>query len=259
MLEKHRQQLIKEILEKELFACVRSLTEKLNSSESTIRRDITKMAKRGEIKKIRGGAESLTNEKNSQVNSYNVSKNNDINAIEINQVIVKKAAKLCSDGDSIIINGDNIAATIGNYLSELNLDILTNSFIVAASLSENTNHHVSIPGGQLYREQGIILSLDEQSSTEYYHSSMMFIGASAISKFGLMGSDPLMITAAQKLKKQAEKLVVLADSANLDKAGRFIICPLNAIDILITDSRADDELLNTFTRQGIEVIIADKQ
>lgn len=38
------------------------LTEKLNASEATIRCDITKMSKRGEITKIRGEAESTNGE-----------------------------------------------------------------------------------------------------------------------------------------------------------------------------------------------------
>jgi len=55
MLEKHRQQLIKEIVDRESFVSVKVLTDKLSSSEATIRRDLTKMSNRGEIVKIRGG------------------------------------------------------------------------------------------------------------------------------------------------------------------------------------------------------------
>jgi len=57
MLEKQRQQLILDILAEQRFASVRSLSSDLGASEATIRRDITKMAARRLLNKIRGGAE----------------------------------------------------------------------------------------------------------------------------------------------------------------------------------------------------------
>ena len=59
MLEKQRQQLILDILDEKQFASVRSLSPQLGASEATIRRDITKMAANGQLKKIRGGAEVI--------------------------------------------------------------------------------------------------------------------------------------------------------------------------------------------------------
>jgi DeoR family ulaG and ulaABCDEF operon transcriptional repressor len=61
MLEKQRQQLILDILAEQRFASVRSLSSDLGASEATIRRDITKMATRGLLNKIRGGAEGVGN------------------------------------------------------------------------------------------------------------------------------------------------------------------------------------------------------
>lgn len=257
MLEKHRQQLIIDILEKRKFASVRSLTEELNASEATIRRDITKMSKRGHITKIRGGAEALSNQqKVSPILSTSFTADKTKKA-QTKKLIAQRAVSLCSDGDSIIINGGSSTFMMGEYLNELKLNILTNSFVLAKHISENSDNQVSLPGGEIYREQGIILSSYESDTTEYYRGSMMFMGTPGIGAFGVMESDPLLIRSEQKLKRQTDKLVILADSSKLGQQSNFIFCPLSEVDILITDSNADPKLINQFKSENIEVLIVD--
>ncbi len=257
MLEKHRQQLIKDILDQQQFASVRDLTEKLNASEATIRRDITKMSKRGEISKIRGGAESTNVEprkKHIASSAFIVDKTKQA---DVKKLIAKRAAALCTNGDSIIINGGTSTFMMGEYLSGLHMNVLTNSFVLADYLSEHSDVQVTLPGGEIYREQGIILSSYDRDSSEYFHGSMMFMGTPGIGEFGVMESDPLLIRSEQKLKRQTEKLVILADSSKLGKRSNFVFCPLTEVDILITDSNADIELIRYFESFDIEVIAVD--
>lgn len=257
MLEKHRQQLIKDILDQQQFASVRDLTEKLSASEATIRRDITKMSKRGEINKIRGGAESVNGEpqkKHISSSAFFVDKEK---RAETKKAIAKRAAELCSENDSIIINGGSSTYMMGEYLADKQLSVLTNSFVLANYLTKHSDIQVTLPGGEIYREQGIILSSYEKDSTDYYHGSMMFMGTPGIGKFGVMESDPLLIRSEQKLKKQTEKLVILADSSKLGKRSNFIFCPLEDVDVLITDTQADPELVSYFKENGIEVILVE--
>lgn len=258
MLEKHRQQLIKDILDQQQFASVRDLTEKLNASEATIRRDITKMSKRGVITKIRGGAESINGEprkKHIASSAFIVDKNK---RSDTKRLIAKRAASLCTNGDSIIVNGGSSTYMMGEYLAELqHMNVLTNSFVLADYLSEHSDIQVTLPGGEIYREQGIILSSYDRDSSEYFHGTMMFMGTPGIGEFGVMESDPLLIRSEQKLKKQTEKLVILADSSKLDKRSNFVFCPLSEVDILITDSMADNELIKYFESFDIEVIVVE--
>ena len=85
----------------------------------------------------------------------------------------------------------------------------------------------------------------------------MFMGTPGIGDYGVMESDPLLIRAEQKLRKQAEKLVILADSSKISARSNFIFCPLEDVDILITDDTADDKAIALFEQEGIEVIIVD--
>jgi len=257
MLEKQRQQLILDILVEQQFASVRFLSSQLDASEATIRRDITKMAANGQLHKIRGGAEVIS-EHAAQSSRLPVKgsvfwADKERHAID-KRLIAEKAVELCEEGEAIIINGGSSTYMMGEFLADRQLSVLTNSFVLAQYLSENSANQVTVPGGEIYRKQEIILSTFENDTIQHYHGTKMFMGTPGISGQGVTESDPLLIRAEQKLWKQSDKLIVLADSSKLGKRSNFIFTPLSDVDVLITDSNADPELVRQFEAQNVEVI-----
>jgi len=257
MLEKHRQQLIKDILDKQQFASVRSLTEKLNASEATIRRDITKMSAQGLISKIRGGAESINGESKLKRLASSQFKLDKAKRSDTKRLIAKCAVEMCSADDSIVINGGSSTYMMGEFLESRHINILTNSFVLASQLIEHSDNQITLPGGEIYRDQGIILSSYEKDNCDYFHGSKMFMGTPGIGEFGVMESDPLLIRSEQKLRKQTEKLIILADSTKIGRRSNFIFCTLADVDTIITDSKADPKAIASFERKGIEVIVVE--
>jgi DeoR family ulaG and ulaABCDEF operon transcriptional repressor len=260
MLEKQRQQLILDILHEKQFVSVSDLSPRLGASEATIRRDLTKMANRGELNKIRGGAEAIAGRSGHVKRPYlkgSVFLADKEKAVRRKRLIAQKAVELCEEGESIIINGGSSTFMMGEFLAKRNLNILTNSFVLAQQLSETSSNQVTLPGGEIYRKQGIILSSFENDTIQYYHGSKMFMGTPGISDAGVMESDPLLIRAEQKLRKQADKLIVLADSTKVGARSNFIFSPLSDVDILITDSHADAGQLRLIEAQGVEVIVVE--
>ena len=258
MLEKQRHQLILDILTEEQFASVHVLSSQLGASEATIRRDITKMAANGQLTKIRGGAEGISENtgrsKRSRVQSSIFYADKEIHASN-KRLIAERAVELCEDDEAIIINGGSTTYMMGEFLVDRRLSILTNSFVLAQYITENGTNQLTVPGGEIYRKQGIILSAFENDTIQHYHGSKMFTGTPGISAQGVTESDPLLIRAEHKLKKQSDKLIVLADSSKLGKRANFIFTPLSDVDVLITDSNADPEIVRQFEAQGVEVIM----
>ena len=72
-----------------------------------------------------------------------------------------------------------------------------------------------------------------------------------------MESDPLVIQSEQKLLGQTDELVVLADSSKFKRRSPLLICPLQRIDVLITDDRVDDKSVNMLESAGVTVIVAE--
>ena len=257
MLETQRHSLILDLVDEKEVVTVRELTETLNSSEATIRRDLNKLSEQGLLIKVHGGAES----KKSKVKMMrphlegsaflaDVEKN-----VDQKRAIARKAVQLCQDGDSIIINGGTSTYRMTEFLAQRQMNILTNSVPLAMELLNTSENRVTLPGGELYRKQNIVLSAFEHDTIQHYHGTLMFMGTPGIGDYGVMESDPLLVRAELKLIKQADKLVVLADSSKIGARSNMIVCSLQDVDILITDKGISKKDRAMFEREGIEVIV----
>jgi len=257
MLEAQRHSLILDLLDEKQVVTVRELTESLNSSEATIRRDLNKLSEQGLLVKVHGGAESRTKVKMLRPHLAGSAFLADVEKnVQQKRAIARSAVELCRDGDSIIINGGSSTYMMTEFLAPRQLNILTNSVPLALELLNTSDNRVSLPGGELYRKQNIILSAFDRDTTEHYHGTLMFMGTPGIGDYGVMESDPLLVRAELKLMRQADKLVVLADSSKIGARSNLIVCPLQDVDILITDAGIEPQHRALFEAAGIEVIVA---
>ncbi|MFN4117146.1 MAG: DeoR/GlpR transcriptional regulator, partial [Inhella sp.] len=74
---------------------------------------------------------------------------------------------------------------------------------------------------------------------------------------GLMESDPLLVQAARRLIQQAEKLVVLADHTKFERRIGLVLCGLDRVGCLITDSGAPDAVVQWLEQQGLQVVVVE--
>ena len=102
---------------------------------------------------------------------------------------------------------------MAGFLRERHLKVLTNSYPLAETLIHDSNCRVALPGGEVYREQKLIVSPFEEDAIQHYSASRMFMSAIAIGPLGVIEGDPLIARAETKLLKRADKLIVLADSS----------------------------------------------
>ena len=59
--------------------------------------------------------------------------------------------------------------------------------------------------------------------------------------------------------KRAEKLVVLADSSKFSPRGSLVVCPLNRVNILITDTAAPEQGLQMLRDAGVETLVVEPE
>jgi len=259
MLEQQRHRLILDLLEERQFVRLQELAETLNASPATIRRDINKLAGEGLLTRIHGGAQVSASEAavrtpRQQLQGAAFLANLERHVVE-KRAIAERAVALCQDGETILVNGGSSTFMMAEFLCARDINVLTNSFALAGVLLESGKCRVTLPGGELYRKQNIIVSAFDEDLIQRYHGSRMFMGTPGIGVHGVMESDPLLIQAEQKLLRQAEQLVVLADSSKIGARAQLVFCPLEEVDILVTDSGIDADSRRLFEDAGIEVIV----
>ncbi|MCX7176514.1 MAG: DeoR/GlpR family DNA-binding transcription regulator [Proteobacteria bacterium] len=255
MLERERHTIILKLIKDRSIVSVVELAGMLNASEATIRRDINALAEQGAVRRIRGGAESVRPRHEAHLVGMPFAMSQQLCVAE-KQAIARAAAKLIAGDESIIIQGGTTTFALVEFLADTDLDILTNSFPIAAKLLETSRNRITLPGGTLFREQNIILSPFDNDAIGNFHAGTMFAGCYGIGRFGIMETDPLIVQAESRLLQRAERLVVMADSRKLRNRSSMIVAGLERISVLITDDGAKPEELEVFRNANIEVIVA---
>ena len=238
------------------MATVAELVALTDASEATIRRDIASLHVTKKLRRVRGGAEAMTPPTQGPLAGRPFSVNENMDIVQ-KRAIAREAVALCTDGDDVIINGGTTTYQMVHLLSNLRMQIFTNSFPIAEHLLHHSKNQLTLPGGTLYREQNIILSPFENDVAANVCAVRMFMGAHSVGRLGLMESDPLLIQSEQKLMNQADELIVLADASKFKRRSSLLICPLKRIDVLITDERIDKASMSMLEDAGIRIIIAE--
>ena len=235
---------------------VADLCEVTGSSEATIRRDIAALHVRGELRRVRGGAEALNPPEQSALMGRPFSVNETLNIAQ-KRAIARAAAELCKDGEPIIINGGTTTFQMVHHLTGRRLSVFTNSFAIAEFLIHNSRNAVVIPGGTVYREQNVILSPFGGVVASHFYARRMFIGCQGIGPHGLMEADPMVVQSELALIGQADELIVLADSTKFSGRSSLILCGLDRITAVITDSGIRDEDRQMLETAGVRLIVAE--
>lgn len=225
------------------------------ASEATIRRDIATLHMQKKLRRVRGGAESITPPQFVGLAGRPFSINETIN-IKQKQAIARAAVDLCADGEPIIINGGTTTFQMVHPLATRRMQVFTNSFPIAEHLLKNSKNTVLLSGGVIYREQNIVLSPFDNDVTRNFYARRMFMGAQGVGPLGLMEADPLLIQAEQKLIGQADELIVLVDSSKFRQRSSLVLCPLNNIDTVITDEGIPDKAAAMLDAADVKLIVA---
>ena len=249
---------ITRLLQSRGFVSFKQLCDRLEASSATIRRDLERLESQGVLERVHGGARLKGGARANNIDRLagTTFEQNKLHHAEAKAAIGRAAAKLCEPGEAIIVDGGTTTFQMCTCLAGLDLQVLTNSLYIVNELLAQPGTRVSVPGGAIFREQNIILSPFEDDGISRYHASKLFMGAAAVGARGLMQTDVVLIQAEQKLMDKADKLIVLADSSKFHTSASYAVCPLERIDILITDERIRDADVQLLRRNDVEVIIA---
>lgn len=254
MIERERQRVILSAVEARPVVTVADLVEMTGSSEATIRRDIAALHVQKKLRRVRGGAESLSPLPFAGLSGRPFAVNATQNIAQ-KRAIARAAVELCQDGDAIIVNGGTTTFQMVHPLGTRRLQVFTNSFPIAEHLLHQSRNTVILAGGTVYREQNIILSPFENDVTRSFQARRMFMGAAGIGPLGISEGDPLIIQAEEKLIGQAEELVVLVDATKFERRSSLIVRPLARIGVVITDDRVEDRHVRMLEEAGVRTVV----
>lgn len=238
------------------FIAYRDLEVLLDASPATIRRDLTRLEASGTIVRVHGGAR-LAEERPDQVlrlagTPFDQSITQNLAAKE---AIGAAAAALCEPGEGVMIDGGTTTLQMCSHLAGLDLQVLTNSLHIVNALLPQAGTKILLPSGAVFREQNIILAPAGEESMPRFHAPKLFMGAAAVGPQGAMQADVVLVAAERRLIDRAEQIILLVDSSKFQSSSGTIVCGLDEIDVVITDSGIDPASKAMLERAGIRLIV----
>ncbi|MDC7684955.1 DeoR/GlpR family DNA-binding transcription regulator [Asticcacaulis sp. BYS171W] len=266
-----RWKLIIDELNPDRVTSVDELTSRLGVSPATIRRDLNELHELGHLLRVRGGAmrvegkhfngkavaeaEPQKHRLDSLTGQSSFLDSTIVNA-PVKRAIARAALDYLRPGISMIIDGGTTTYTMANMMANEPYHVLTTSIPILQCLLDRSKVKVTLPGGELFREQRIILNPYEDGMLQNFSAAKIFIGCQALTKNGLMQSDTLLVQSERRLMERADQVILLADSSKIDAPASLSVCPLTAIDVVVTDEGITPAARGWLENAGIEVRIA---
>lgn len=253
-----REEIILGAIRSKGFTTYRFLESNVEASPATIRRDLARLEKHGKIVRLHGGARAVDEEAAAAGSVLSLAGTPFEKSLKQNvrakRSIGLAAAALCEPGEGIIIDGGTTTYQMCEHLGDRNLQVLTNSLYIVNALLGQESTQLIVPSGPIFREQNIILAPAGEVSMPNFHASKLFLGAAAVSQRGIFQADALLVASQRRFLDRTDEVILMVDSSKLQTTSGAIVCGLERIDRLVTDDRADPDLINVLRDAGLKQI-----
>ena len=231
---------------------VSDLSRRFQVTSETIRRDLNHLARRGELRRNWGGA----------VKPDHLSIRRDIaredQNIRYKREIALAAWRFIHPGDHILLDGSEMARLMAGYAPNVPMLVLTNSVRVAMELAGRDRITVICIGGLMHASSCSIMGSMAEETLAAFHVQKAFLSAAGVHvNQGISEVSELHALCTRRMIAIAEERYLLADQDKLNVYGFVKICSLDAVDHIITDSRADPDRIAMLQRHAGKVILAD--
>ncbi len=169
--------------------------------------------------------------------------------------IAQAAAALCTDGETVIIDGGSTTFQMTDFLASRKLTAITNSFAIEESLVHRSLCTVILNGGIVYPESQLILDPFAVEMFSNYTASKAFMGVFGIDETGATNTESLLITTERAMIGRAKELVILADSSKFGRRGSLFLCDFEKIGTIITDDGVTAEWREACAARGVKLLV----
>lgn len=245
MLKEERQQIILDLLDQRKIIKISDLTNVIDVTEMTIRRDLKELEQHNLLTRIHGGAK--------------LSDDNDVLPIELSHIEKKQlnlkekldiaalAAKEIKDGEVIFLGAGTTLELVYDFLKIKHATILTNSIFVFNKFQYDPRFELILIGGNYRPLTGAFYGSLTNTMLRDIHVDKAFIGVNAIHKNSLYNANADEGIIERLILDNASKTYILADNSKFNQKAFYHFYDLSLADMLLTDSQFSKQLLADYS------------
>ncbi len=236
---------------------VSDLVKTYNVTETSIRRDLILLEADHRLKRIHGGAVSIPG--NFRTDTFVEKAKLQIKAKEC---IGKAAVGMINQGDIILLaSGTTTLQIVRHIPSTLRMNnhitLVTTSLPIAQEILTWPSPNLTILGGLYLPDYQATIGPQTIELLKDITADVAFLGADGLTMEGGATTANVLIAEVDRMMvERARKTVLVTDSSKIGQAGFIPIKPITSFNVLITDSDAPPDFVDTVRQMGVEVIIA---
>ncbi len=248
-----RQRLLLAWIEQQQRVSVPEITAHFAISPATARRDLETLAAEGKIRRVHGGAIAVRRAPPEPPVLQRA-----LEQADEKKRIAAVAAGLIADGETIFLSSGTTVMEVAHRLRERhNLTVFTNSLLVVNELAGAPGVEVILLGGVVRAsESSLVGALTLRALTELRALKVIF-GIRAIDlEQGLTNNSLEESLLDREILRIGSEIIIVADHTKLGRVSTVFVAPLDVIDVLVTDTNAPAEIVQSLREKGIDVRIA---
>ena len=246
MLKTERKQLILEELQEHHVVSLEKLVSLLETSESTVRRDLDELEAENKLRRIHGGAElphSLQQEESIQEKS--------VKNLQEKKLLAQKAVSLIKEQDVIFIDAGTTTAFLIKELSNKDITVVTNSIHHAVQLVEKQIPTVMV-GGSVKMTTDASIGGVALNQINQLHFDRAFIGMNGVDENYYTTPDMEEGAIKRAIIDNAKQTYVLVDASKVGQTCFAKVAPLKRAVVITSKGQKLVEALKEKT-EVIEV------
>lgn len=239
---------ILELLTKNKKMEVTKLSELLEVSQVTIRKDLDALEDSGIIVREHGYA---------LINDSDDINNRLAYHYESKQKIAKKAVESIKDGETLMIESGSCCALLALEIAHTKKDvtIITNSAFIADYIRKIGTVKIILLGGEYQSESQVMVGPITRKCVEVFFVDKLFIGTDGFTQeSGFTGNDYMRAETVRDMARQASRVMVVTDSIKFHQKGVVNLIDTKKVDSVYTDDEVPEDALEFLNENHVKVI-----
>lgn len=230
---------------------ISDLAKIFDTSIMTIRRDLNKLAEMGIITLVHGGA--VLNEGMMYVPAADARI-----AVMADEKykIAKYCASLIRPGNAVYLDSGTTTTEIAEAIKTMpNIAVLTNSLPIQNILADFEKIQLFAMLGVYDKSLGGFFGDMTCRSIRSFRVDIAFLGVDSINISNGVTTPNLKDQSVKMAAIEcAKKKIIVADHTKINKVSFAQVCPINALNMIVTDKAADKEFIEKARKRGVEVV-----
>ncbi|OLQ81679.1 DeoR family transcriptional regulator [Photobacterium proteolyticum] len=250
MIPAERQRAILSLLSHQELLSISDLTEHLDVSHMTIRRDIVKLESSGKVISVSGGVQLAQALHAELSHDAKVEQQADEKAH-----IGKLAATLIEKDATIYLDAGTTSLEIAHQIVDRDdLLVITNDFSIAAFLMNHSQCELYHTGGKIDRENLSTIGSKVAEFLNGMNIDIAFISSSSWSLKGLSTPNENKVLVKKAIINAAQTSYLVSDSTKYGQIASFHALNIEQINGVITDRNLSEVVMQGLTDKGLRVI-----